>query len=86
MVKNPHSPRHENIVKGIEMMKGTKRIGKIIMNQQTPRDDLMYRTVGEYNRNIPYRQLAASKVGKATLKDNKSRTSPSPTNSTRKAL
>ena len=86
MVKNPHSPRHENIMKGVEMMKGTKRIGKIIMNQQTPRDDLMYRTVGEYNRNVPYRQLAASIPPKQMLKDNKSRTSPSPTNSTRKAL
>ena len=84
-LKNPHSPKHENIMKGVELAKGTKRIGKIIMQQQTPRDDLMYRTVGEYNRVVPYRQLAATKVTKTGNKD-KSMTSPSPSNSTRKAI
>ena len=72
-------------MKGVDLMKGTKRIGKIIMNQQTPRDDLMYRTVGEYNRVIPYRQLATQKVSNKDR--DKTRTSPSPTNSiTRKVL
>jgi hypothetical protein len=32
--------------------------GRISMQQQTPRDDLMYRSNGEYLRNVPYRQLA----------------------------